>query len=69
MYVVGFLGIDGELGRTFICNTTEEYENIVRQMIMDNDDKTYDNPDMWDDTCTYHTPMGTYFVGHLETVS
>lgn len=64
-YVIGFLGNDGYLGRTIVCETHSAAVEAIGELFDDNDDPA-PQPEHWDDDCTFVNVTGTYFFGGLE---
>jgi hypothetical protein len=66
MYVVGVIGSDNCLGRTFVCNTIGECDKALRILLQENEHQ-YPNDDPFDDSCVYCVEDTIYFCGSLET--
>ena len=67
-YVVGFLGNDGYLGRTFQCSTCDEADEALSIIFDANEDTDKPVDGYWPEGCTWNTECGTYFMGGLESV-
>ena len=67
MLVVGFMGADGELGRTFAVNTDGEMQQALNNLFSE---QGHNPPpiEYWQDSCTYEVEGNIYFVGGLETI-
>ena len=63
-YVVGFLGRDKTLGRTFVAVTYEQAKRSMYELQDENDD-IFDIA-VFDDRCVHSTNLGDYFIGQLE---
>jgi hypothetical protein len=72
-YVVGFLGGEGHLGRTFHANNMDEAVVALRELFMEQKDTFPFVADeevyvYFADRCVLKTELGFYFVGGLEKV-
>jgi hypothetical protein len=67
MYVVGVVGSDGSLGRTFVCHTFTECNKAFGILL---DEMGHKHPDYepFDDSCTYCVEDTVYFCGSLESI-
>lgn len=65
MYVIGFLGHDGSLGRTFYSHNMVQAVSTVLKMIED-DGQREPPEDYFEDECSFCTSLGYYFIGSLE---
>ena len=67
-YVIGFLGNDGYLGRTFHCSTVDEADMAMSVIFGGNGDTDKPLDGYWLESSTWNTECGTYFMGGLESV-
>lgn len=67
-YVVGFIGDDGCLGRTFLAADDEEIRSALWQLHEENGDFFDEDNEWWDGECVFDVDCGSYFVGGLETI-
>lgn len=67
-FVVGFIGSDGTLGRTFLAIDDNEVRSALWQLHEENDDFFDEDNDWWESSCSLELVSGTYFVGGLETL-
>ena len=67
-YVVGFLGHDRTLGRTFFASTMEQAKECMNIILKENHEDTLSNEELngFHDNCTVTTDVGVYFIGGLE---
>lgn len=65
MYVVGVVGSDGSLGRTFVCDTISECDKAFAILL---DEMGHEHPgyEPFDDECVYCVEDTVYFCGGLE---
>ncbi len=70
MYVVGFIGDDDALGRTFICYDYTEAEEAYTILVNENKEKEsfFDFEYLKNDSCVQYSPIGMYFMGQLESL-
>ena len=68
MYVVGFIGADKTLGRTFICHNQQEIDAALAQQRLELNIPTIPIGIYWDDECCWSFDLGVVFVGGLETL-
>jgi len=67
--VVGEIGDDHHLGRTFFCETTDDAWRALELLFGENGVESPPEKEYWDDNCEWVSPSGRmYFVGGLETV-
>lgn len=67
-YVVGFIGDDGSLGRTFFAANDEQVRSALRELHEENGDFFEEDNEWWDNECVFDVDYGSYFVGGLETL-
>lgn len=65
-YVVGFMGGDKTLGRTFVAVTYDQAKQSMYELMNENDE--FFDLDVFDDGCVHSTRLGDYFIGQLEMV-
>jgi hypothetical protein len=65
MYVVGVIGSDNSLGRTFICKTIAECDAAFAQLLKENG-HAHPGYEPFDDECVYCVEDTVYFCGSLE---
>lgn len=67
MLVVGFLGKDATLGRTFMVHDQEEVQNKLQELLEENEETKTIPENHFEDNCVFETDNGFYFVGGLES--
>ena len=68
MYVVGFLGSDDSLGRTYLCQDHAEAMRAMKLLAAEQSAVLPDDP-YWENNCTFVLDGDTFFYGSLETPS
>lgn len=73
-YVVGFLGSDGHLGRTFFVKNMDEALVALAALLSEQQDTFPFSVDeevqaYFEEHCVLNTELGSYFVGGLEKVA
>lgn len=67
MYVVGVLGSDNVLGRTFVCKTIGECDLAFSKLLAENE-HTHPGYEPFDDDSVFCIEDTVYFCGHLESL-
>lgn len=67
-YVVGFIGDDGYLGRTFFATNNEEVLSALKILHEINKEEFVEEDWIDNSDCTGKGEFGTYFVGGLENL-
>jgi hypothetical protein len=65
--VVGFIGNDGSLGRTFYCDDHRDAMKAMQVLMAEYDDMSPDY-EYWENATSLMLESGTYFYGGLELV-
>lgn len=68
MYVVGFIGNDSTLGRTFSCNSEMEAKKAYTILTEENKEKEWFFDFKYlNEYGVQNSPTGSYFMGQLES--